>query len=135
MTDVREWAPYKWCVLAETVVFGILILVFFDRLTGATLKSFPEPSGRVFVAGLVFTAGLSLYGIIRRRTVRGVLYERAGQLGFGILLIGYAIWALILFGAPAFSFAGLILSRAVAAILTVVKIEVIRRRVVNSDSP
>lgn len=123
---VETWVPYKVCILAETAVFSALIFFFFDRLTGRTLQSFPAPWGQVFVAGLVLTASLSLYGIIRHRTVRGVLYERAGQIGFGILLLVYAIWTAALFGAPAFTFVGMLLSRGIAAILTVIKIDVLR---------
>ncbi len=125
---VESWVPYKVCILTETVVFSALILAFFDRLTGSTLRSFPAPWGHVFVAGLTLTAALSLYGIARQHTARGVLYERAGQIGFGILLLVYAIWTATLFGTPAFTFVGMLLSRGIAAILTVIKIDVLRRK-------
>lgn len=125
---VESWVPYKVCILAETALFSVFIFFFFDRLTGSTLKSFPTPWGHVFVAGLTLTAVLSLYGIARQHTARGVLYERAGQIGFGILLLVYAIWTAALFGTPAFTFVGMLLSRGIAAILTVIKIDVLRRK-------
>lgn len=127
---VESWEPYKVSILAETALFSAIIFFFFDRLTGRTLQSFPTPWGQVFVLGLTLTAALSLYGITRRRVDirQGVLYERAGQIGFGILLLVYAIWTAVLIGAPSFTFVGMLLSRGIAAILTVIKIDVLRGR-------
>lgn len=125
---VEEWQPYKWSMVGELAITTPILLFFFARSAGGTLRRFPAPLGHIFLAGLAASAMIAAYGIIRGHTVRGVLWERAGQLGIAILLVTYGTWAIGLFGAAGTQFAGLILSRALAATLRVIQIGLIRRK-------
>jgi hypothetical protein len=126
-----ERDPYKLLILGGILLWAIVAVCNFTRFGGTLLSSFPSPFGYVFVVGLIVTAGISLYGIIRQRSVRGVLYERTGQVGVGILFLTYAVWATAQFGARAFGFSVLLFSIGIAAILRVVQIERRRRKAVR----
>lgn len=128
---IAQWEPYRVIILGEMTLLAPFILFTFHRFTGETLRSFPAPAGHIFLVGIALCSGVALYGVIRRYTAHGMLWERAGQIGIAILLVTYGIWAASLFGAPGLQFAGMIFSRALAAILRAIQLEVIRRRESN----
>lgn len=118
---------YKTCILAAFASWSVPALFAFDRFSGATLSSFPSPFGYVFVVALLLTSSLSLYGIVYRRTVLGLLWERSGQAGLGLLFMTYGSWAWASFGERAAGFGWLLIFLGVAAILRVIQIEWRRR--------
>lgn len=100
-----ERDPYKVMFLVICCLFSLYALVRFNAAAGTTLRSFPKPFGYIFLVVLGSSSGLSLFGIIRNRTVHGILLERAGQIGVGVLFLTYGAWAYSLFGETATGFA------------------------------
>lgn len=128
VTWVARWQPYKVAILGEMALLTPLVLILFNKIAGATVRNLPYPSGHIFLLGLTLSSTMSLYGIMRGHTSRGILWERAGQTGIAILLVTYGALAWSMFGASGLQFAGLIFSRALAATMRVIQIEVIRRK-------
>jgi hypothetical protein len=121
-----ERDPYKLFMMLVFVFAPAAELCAFDTLAGAVLHEFPVPFGHILLGALIFTAGLSLYGIVRNRTVRGMLYERAGQMGLTLLLWTYGVWGFWVVGIKAIGFSGLLIFLGCAALFRVLQIE--RRR-------
>lgn len=121
-----ERDPYKLLMMIVMVVIPAVELFAFDQLSGTILHQFPVPFGHVLLGALIFTAGMSLYGIIRNRTVRGLLYERAGQMGLTLLLWTYGVWGFTIVGFKSIGFSGLLIFLGIAALVRVLQIE--RRR-------
>lgn len=122
----NELDPYKLFMMLVMVFTPIVQLFTFDKLSGSILYQFPVPFGRILLGALIFTAGMSLYGIARNRTVRGMLYERAGQMGLTLLLWTYGTWGFVIFGFKSISFSALLIFLGSAAGYRVLQIE--RRR-------
>ena len=99
-----ERDPFKVAVLMASAVTSPVIFVRFDWLASSVLHSFPSFTARLFLAWLFVTCVMSLYGIVRQQTVRGVLWERAGMYGIAVLFVTYGSWALVQFGGPATGF-------------------------------
>jgi hypothetical protein len=129
-----ERDPYKFVVLTGFVVLSAVTLIKFDSQASPILRAFPPPWGQILLLGIVLNGGISLYGITMQRTVRGVLWERAGQIGLAIHFLVYGTWGFIVFREKATGFAGLLITLAIAAILRVVQIEKRRRRAVGRGS-
>jgi hypothetical protein len=121
-----ERDPYKLFMMIVMVFTPTVELFAFNQLSGTVLHRFPVPFGHVLLVGLIFTAGLSLYGIIRNRTVRGMLYERAGQMGLTLLLWTYGGWGFWVAGFKSIAFSALLIFLGTAALTRVLQIE--RRR-------
>lgn len=130
-----ERDPYKFVMLAGMGLLCTLSLVRFNRSASGILQAFPHPWGQVLLIGIITNCSISLYGIVRQRTVRGVLWERAGQIGLAGQMLIYGAWGFLVFGERATGFAGLLLMFAIAAIVRIVQIERRRRRAVSRGSP
>jgi hypothetical protein len=124
----RERDPYKFVMLAGFGLLSVNSLVRWNSASNGVLQAFPAPWGKVLLFGIVFNCAVSLYGIIRQQTVRGVLYERAGQLGLVGQALIYGTWGFIKFGERASGFAGLLVMLAVAATWRVAQLERRKRR-------
>jgi hypothetical protein len=120
-----ERDPFKVGLLGASALSSPVMFWRFDWLSSGTLRSFPAPFGRLFLLWLFVSSVTALYGIVRQRTVRGVLWERAGMYGVGFLFLTYGVWAWVVFGGPATGFASLLIMVGVAAI---VRIRQINRR-------
>jgi len=131
----RERDPYKFVVLAGIGLTCLVTLIRFDHAASGILLAFPRPWGHVLLAGIVVNTAVSLYGIIMQHTVRGVLWERVGQLGLTGHFLIYGVWGFSLFSEKATGFAGLLVTLALAAILRVVQIERRRRKAAKRGSP
>lgn len=123
-----ERDPFKTLVLAVSVLYSPFAFIRFDALGSGTLHAFPNPFGRVFLAWLFVSSAIALYGVIRQRTVQGVLWERAGLCGVGGLFLIYGSWAYIVFGGRATGFASLLIALGIAAIVRIGQINRRRRR-------
>jgi hypothetical protein len=121
-----ERGPYEVFVMMNMTLAPMLGIFTFDELSGTIIHQFPAPFGRILLGALVFTSGLSLYGIIRFRTVRGMLYERAGQMGLTVLLWTYGVWGFWVAGFKSAQFSLLLIFLGTAALFRVLQIE--RRR-------
>jgi hypothetical protein len=130
----RERDPYKVMMIAAMFVIGVITSLAYNRVATSTLMSFPAPWGRVFLAAIVANSGMSLYGIALQHTVRGVLWERAGQWGLSVLFLIYGVWGFGLFREKATGFSTLLLALAAAAILRIVQIDRRRRAVDRGPS-
>lgn len=130
MVDV-ERDPFKVLVLLVSFIISPVMFFRFDKLSGGTLHSFPSPYGRIFLAWLFVSTGVALYGIVRQRSVVGVLWERTGLYGVGGLFLTYGVWAWIKFGGPATGFASLLIALGFAAIVRIRQINR-RRKAVSS---
>jgi hypothetical protein len=123
-----ERDPFKVAVLAASVVTSPVIFVRFDWLAGTVLHSFPPFTARVFLGWLFACSVMSLYGIVRQRTVRGVLWERAGMYGIAALFVTYGTWAFAVVGGPATGFGSLLITLGFAAIVRIRQINSRRRK-------
>jgi hypothetical protein len=121
-----ERDPYKLFMMLVFVFTPTVELFAFDQLAGPVLHKFPVPFGHILLGALAFTAGISLYGIVRNRTVRGMLYERAGQMGLTLLLWTYGVWGFWVVGPRSITFSALLIFLGCAAAVRVLQIE--RRR-------
>lgn len=121
-----ERDPFKVFVLAVSTVISPIMFIRFDHLAGATLHTFPDPYGRIFLVWLFISSVTALYGVIRQQNVTGVLWERTGMYGVAFLFVTYGIWGGAVFGGPAFGFASLLISLGLAAIVRIRQID--RRR-------
>jgi hypothetical protein len=126
-----ERDPYKTVILSGIAVVSMEMLIRFDHVASGILLGFPYPWGHVLLLGIAVNCLVSLYGIVKQRTVRGVLWERVGQLGLAGHFFIYSVWGFSLFGEKATGFAGILLMLALAAILRVVQIERRRRKAVS----
>lgn len=129
-----ERDPYKVFIMMDMVFTPTVGLFAYDQLSGTILHQFPKPFGYVLLAGLIFTAGLSLYGIIRNRTVRGMLYERAGQMGLTVLLWTYGVWGFWVAGFKSIQFSLLLIFLGTAALVRVLQIERRRLKLARRDT-
>lgn len=121
-----ERDPYKLFMMLVMVCVPTVELFAFNQLSGTVLHQFPVPFGHLLLGALIFTAGLSLYGIIRNRTVSGLLYERAGQMGLTLLLWTYGVWGFAVAGFKSIAFSTLLIFLGFAALYRLIQIE--RRR-------
>lgn len=121
-----ERDPYKLFIMTDMVVTPTVGLFSYNQSSGTILHQFPMPFGYVLLAALIFTAGMSLYGIIRNKTIRGMLYERAGQMGLTVLLWTYGVWGFWVAGIKSAQFSLLLIFLGIAALVRVLQIE--RRR-------
>lgn len=127
--------PYKLLVLG-TIGFSSLNSLFrFKSSASAIVQAFPHPWGHVMLAGIVMNCVMSLYGVIRQHTVRGVLWERAGQIGLIGLFLAYGVWGFFIFGERATQFASILIALCLAAAVRVWQIERRRRRAVSHVDP
>lgn len=123
-----ERDPYKFVILTGFGLLSVNSLLRWDESANGILQAFPHPWGKVLLFGIVINCAVSLYGIIRQQTVRGVLYERAGQIGLSGQALIYGIWGFGVFGERASGFGGLLVMLAVAAFWRILQIERRRRR-------
>jgi hypothetical protein len=117
-----ERDPFKTLILGMCFCYAPVALIWFNRIAGGTLRSFPHPFGHLFLVGLFFTTGMSLYGVVRQQSVRGVLWERAGMWGLAPLFFTYGLWAVSALGVTASGFASLLIALGLAAIVRVSQI-------------
>lgn len=122
----RERDPYKFVMLAGFGLLSFNSLVRWDNASNGVLQAFPHPWGQILLVSIAFFCVVSLYGIIRQHTVRGVLYERAGQIGLIGQALVYGVWGFAVYGERASNFAGLLVMLAIAALWRLLQIE--RRR-------
>lgn len=134
MNDV-ERDPWKFVILGGIALLSLNSLIRFDRSANGILQAFPRPWAHVLLVGIIANCSISLYGVIRQHTVRGVLWERAGQIGLAGELLIYGVWGFFVFGERATSFAGFLLMCSLAAILRIRQIERRRRKAVARGSP
>lgn len=129
-----ERDPWKFVTLSGIDLVSVMMLIRFDHMASGILLAFPRPWGHILLLGIVFNCSISLYGIVKQRTVRGVLWEQVGQIGLAGHFLIYGVWGFVVFGERATGFAAMLMMFAFAAILRVAQIERRRRRVVRIGS-
>lgn len=130
-----ERDPYKFVVLSGFVLVSVIMLIRFDHVATGILLDLPRPWGHVLLAGITVNCSISLFGIIKQSTVRGVLWEMIGQLGLAGHFLIYSVWGFSAYGERATGFAGLLLMLTIAAIWRLAQIERRRRKAVKRGTP
>lgn len=123
-----ERDPFKLWVLSAVCLFGAVATFAFHRIGGATLQAMPPPWGQVFTAGMAISSGITIYGVIRNKTIAGILYERAGLAGMCMFFLTYAVWAFSRFGFTATGFTLIVGALGIASIQRLLQIERRRRK-------
>ncbi|KJK44433.1 hypothetical protein UK23_29470 [Lentzea aerocolonigenes] len=113
--------PFQITVLAAVVLYGLAALVDFNRFATSTLRVFPDPWGRVFIAGFALSAFAALAGMIMGN-VSGVLIERIGLWPLAGIGAWYGLWSLGVNGSRALGFAAFLFALAIASICRIWKI-------------
>lgn len=126
-----ERDPFKVFVLGVSAIYSPVGFFGFNHYAGGALHSFPRPMGQVFLAWLFVSSTTALCGIMWQRSVRGVLWERAGLYGVAGLFVTYGVWAGSVYGGPAFGFASLLIALGMAAMVRIRQINRRRQRAVD----
>lgn len=108
--------PFEVALLTAITLYGIAATIAFDKFGVTTLKSFPEPWGRVFIAAFGAGALVALVGVLLN-SLTGVLVERIGLWLVSGLGIAFALWSLGTVGARALAFVLLVLGVALASVV------------------
>jgi len=86
--------PYQVFILGVFFVYGMASLFLYSRIATASLKAFPEPWGRAFVAGLTLGAALVLWAALRNDVHTIVRFERTGHVILAGFFSVYASWSI-----------------------------------------
>lgn len=106
--------PFEIALLSAIVLYGVLATIFFDQVSVTTLRSFPAPWGRLFIAAFGAGAAVALLGAVQP-TITGILIEKMGLWSVAGLGSAFAIWSIGVNGVKALAFAVLILGVAAAS--------------------
>lgn len=106
--------PFEIALLAAVTLYGIAATIFFDAVSVTTLRSFPVPWGRVFIAAFGLGSGIALWGAVQA-SITGILVEKAGLWLVAGLGSAFAIWSFGVNGIKALAFVILVLGVAGAS--------------------
>jgi len=125
VTSTRN--PFEVLLVSAFGIYCAASLIAFDRVATTVLRAFPEPWALVFLAAGLVACSITMSGIIRASTMKGVLYERAGLMALGGITFAYACWAIGNTGIRALAFALMLLAIAMSSVWRSVQISQARK--------
>lgn len=108
--------PHQVFILGTFFLYGVATLFLYSRIATNSLRAFPEPWGRAFVAGLTLGAGLVLWAAIRDDVYSVLRYERTGHVVLAGFFSIYAAWSIGITGWGGTAFWGTLLGMAGASV-------------------
>lgn len=108
VTSTRN--PFEVFLVAAFGIYCATSLIAFDKVATTVIRGFPQPWGLVFLGAGLVACSITMTGIIRAATMKGVLYERAGLTMLGGITFAYACWALGSTGIRGLAFALMLLA-------------------------
>jgi hypothetical protein len=87
----REVEPFQVATLFLSLFYGVVASAWYEQVASTSIKLYPGPGGRIFLAGLVLGSLTALLGI-RNKTLRGIRVERSGLLLLALWGSLYAVW-------------------------------------------
>jgi hypothetical protein len=107
--------PFELLLVAAFGIYCAASLIAFDKVATTVLRAFPPPWALVFLAAGLVSCSITITGVIRARTMTGVLYERAGLTALAGITFAYACWAIGNTGIRALAFALMLSAIAVSS--------------------
>jgi len=115
MTTTSTRSPFEVLLVAAFGIYCAASLIAFDKVATTVLRGFPQPWGLVFLGAGLLACSITMTGIIRASTMKGVLYERAGLTVLAGITFAYACWALGNTGIRGLAFALMLLALAASS--------------------
>jgi hypothetical protein len=114
--------PHQVFILGVFFLYGLASLSLYDRIATNSLRAFPEPWGRAFVAGLTLGAGMVLWAALRDDLYAIVRFERTGHVILAGFFSVFAAWSIGITGWTGTAFWGTLLGMAGSSVWRLLQI-------------
>lgn len=108
--------PHQVYILGVFLLYGLASLPLYQRIATVSVKDFPEPWGRLLIAGLAVGSALVLFAAWRNTPHAVTRYERAGHCLLIVLFAFYGGWSMLRNGLSSTAFWGVLIGLAGASV-------------------
>lgn len=108
--------PHQVFILGVFLLYGLASVPLYSRIATRSVKDFPEPWGRLLIAGLAVGSALVLFAAWRNNKDAVTRFERSGHYLLIILFAFYGGWSLLRNGLDSAAFWGVLFGLAGASV-------------------
>lgn len=127
MTIPSARQPAHVLILSAFLLYGLATPFFYDQIVTNSIRQFPEPWGRAFIAVMSLGAAMYLWTAWRNTLHAIVRVERAAHWLLIALFLIYAMWSVDVNGARGAAFSIVLVALAGASVWRLLQIRTFRR--------
>lgn len=129
MTISSARTPERVLINSAFAVYAVAALFLYDRLATSTVRSFPEPGGRIMLALVALGCGAVLTAAVRNDVRSITTLERPGHILLTWMYLGYGCWNVVINGlfAPSMVFTLVLLAMSGVSAWRLAEIRAFRR--------
>lgn len=120
--------PHQVFILGVFLLYGLAAVPLYDRIATSSVRDFPEPWGRLLLAGLTVGSALVLFAAWRNNKDAVTRFERSGHYLLIILFTFYGGWSMLRNGLASAAFWGVLIGLAGASVWRLFQVHVDVRR-------